>query len=62
MLSKDECQDSTDGKPTDLTLEELKKFEGFEDMSDEELEAHLIEISRLASVLVDIYLEQGDHE
>ena len=41
-----------------LTKDELRKHEGFENMSDEELERRVLGLLELASVLVEIYLHQ----
>ncbi len=41
-----------------LTKDELRKHEGFENMSDEELERRVARLLELASVLVEIYLYQ----
>jgi|GEM_PF-4414512 hypothetical protein len=47
---------------TPLTTEELKTYPGFENASEEELNAHVLGIRQLASVLVSLYLEQRRHE
>ena len=39
-----------------LTKDELRKHEGFENMSDEELERRVSGLLELASILVEIYL------
>lgn len=49
-------------KQNKLTTEELKKYPGFENMSDEELEEQLSGILQLASILVEIHFDQNNHE